>query len=59
MAGPAATRPIWLSLALELPLVVIIVVIIAMVLVSNWLSHITIRIHEPDWAGNRAPAPTT
>lgn len=44
---------------LELPLVVIIVVIVAMVLVSNWLSHITIRIHEPDWAGNRAPAPTT
>ncbi|AFC51975.1 MULTISPECIES: hypothetical protein [Mycobacterium] len=48
MAGPVATPAlIWLSLALELPLVVVIVLLVAMVLVSNWLSHIIIRIHEP------------
>lgn len=48
MAGPVATPALtWLSLALQLPPAVVIALLVAMVLVSNLLSHIILRIHEP------------
>lgn len=65
LAGPVATPALlWLTLVLDLPLVLIIGLLVVMVLVSNGLSHLIIRVcalngsagfgHNTDNADNAA-----
>jgi hypothetical protein len=52
MVGPVATPAlIWFALAADLPLALIILLLITMVVVSNGLSHIIIRIKNLAEAG--------
>ena len=52
MVGPVATPAlIWIALAADLPLALIILLLLTMVIVSNKLSHIIIRIYSLTEAG--------
>jgi hypothetical protein len=57
MVGPVATPAlIWITLAADLPLALIMLLLITMVVVSNGLSYIIVRIYNLTEAGGPGDA---